>query len=177
VAHHLFLQRVSLEKVGTLEDLRLEARRLVQLRVLSEQDAGLLDLEAITAFWNSSVGKEILVQKELLKRELAFSMRLSAEDIPEFPFLKPIPAGEFVIVQGVADLAVLRPQDIWILDFKTDHVSELELEARAAVYTPQLQLYGLALSRIYGKPVTHHWLHFLSCGKTVEIQPHCKTLT
>ena len=38
------------------------------------------------------------------------------------------------------------------------------------MYKPQLDLYSRALERIYGKPVTERWLHFLACGETVPVR-------
>jgi ATP-dependent exoDNAse (exonuclease V) beta subunit len=37
------------------------------------------------------------------------------------------------------------------------------------MYQPQLNLYARALERIYRKPVTECWLHFLSRGVTVPV--------
>jgi ATP-dependent helicase/nuclease subunit A len=168
VAHHVFLQNVSLDRIGRAEDLHAEAERLRKLGFLSAEEAAALDFSDIRCFWNSQIGRKILAEREFLKRELAFTLRLSAKDSKVMPFLHEIPADEFVIVQGVADLAVIRSAEIWLLDFKTDQISEEELKGRASAYAPQIRLYGLALSRIYRKPVKHHWLHFLALGKTVE---------
>ena len=69
-------------------------------------------------------------------------------------------------MQGVADLVVFGPQEIWLLDYKTDHFDEAELAAKVHEHGPQLSLYALALERIYGKKVTRTWLHFLALGRT-----------
>jgi ATP-dependent helicase/nuclease subunit A len=74
---------------------------------------------------------------------------------------------EFVVVQGVADLAVLLPGEIWLVDFKTDEITANELREKKRLYEPQLKLYALALEKIYSRPVTERWLHFLSARKTV----------
>jgi ATP-dependent exoDNAse (exonuclease V) beta subunit len=80
-------------------------------------------------------------------------------------------AGEFVVVQGVADLVVLLPKEIWLVDFKTDEVRPGELAAKARLYEPQLKLYAHALSRIYDeRRVTECWLHFLAPQKPVRIK-------
>ncbi len=60
---------------------------------------------------------------------------------------------EFVVVQGVADLVVLLPGEIWLVDFKTDEIKSEELTERRRLYEPQLKLYAAALSRIYSRPV------------------------
>jgi ATP-dependent helicase/nuclease subunit A len=66
---------------------------------------------------------------------------------------------------------VLRPNEIWLVDFKTDDVAPGEIAATGKLYEPQLRLYGLALKRIYGRPVTASWLHFLSIPQTVQMTP------
>ena len=75
-----------------------------------------------------------------------------------------------VVVQGVADLVLLRESEIWLIDFKTDNVAEADLERRSASYRAQLALYSLALERIYGKPVTRAGLYFLAPQKFVWLR-------
>ena len=72
-------------------------------------------------------------------------------------------------MQGVADLAVILEREIWLLDFKTDGVAVSDVEDKARFYTPQLRAYAAALGRIYGRPVTHGWLHFLAPGETRDV--------
>lgn len=76
---------------------------------------------------------------------------------------------ELIIVQGAADLVVLLPKEIWLADFKTDDVRAKDLAEKIEVYSPQLKLYARALEKIYSRPVTHSWLHFLSVRKTVSL--------
>ena len=80
-----------------------------------------------------------------------------------------LPEGEFVVVQGTIDLAVIRSDELWILDFKTDALKESNLKSALDNYAPQLRLYASALGRIYKRPVSKRWLHFLTLNRTVEI--------
>jgi ATP-dependent helicase/nuclease subunit A len=73
-------------------------------------------------------------------------------------------------VQGVADLAVLLPQEIWLVDFKTDELGADDLPEKTKLYEPQLKLYVRALKNIYSRPVTNGWLHFLAARKTVAVK-------
>jgi ATP-dependent helicase/nuclease subunit A len=73
---------------------------------------------------------------------------------------------DFVVVQGVVDLAVFLPEEIWLVDYKTDHFAEAELPTKLREHGLQLRLYASALERIYRKPVTRRWLHFLALGRT-----------
>jgi ATP-dependent exoDNAse (exonuclease V) beta subunit len=64
---------------------------------------------------------------------------------------------------------VLRPEEIWLVDFKTDDLPREELPARIKTHAPQLKLYALALEKIYSRPVTRCWLHFLAARRTENI--------
>jgi ATP-dependent helicase/nuclease subunit A len=76
---------------------------------------------------------------------------------------------DFVVVQGVIDLAMIDSNEIWLLDFKTDRIEASQLEERVTSYRPQLEIYKKALEEIYRIPVRQTWLHFLSVGQTVSL--------
>jgi ATP-dependent helicase/nuclease subunit A len=171
-AAHKFLQHFLFEGVADLKSLEAEAERLERENVLSADERGFLDLKTVAAFWNSEPGKKILKQPANVKRELAFTAKFSPAELSEIIGTKSDAAleGEFVVVQGVADLVVLLPQEIWLLDFKTDEVRADELPAKIKNYRPQLELYARALAKIYSRPVTNCWLHFLSAQKTADVK-------
>ena len=168
-AHHKFLQHVALENAADIAALELEAGRLEREKVLSTDECAALNLEDIAAFWGSEPGRKIRAQAANVRRELAFTARFSPAELAAIPGAKSEPGleAEFVVVQGVADLVVLLPAEIWIADFKTDEVRSGGLPEKARLYAPQLKLYAQALEKIYSRPVTARWLHFLSARKTV----------
>jgi len=84
---------------------------------------------------------------------------------------------EFVVVQGAADLVLIRPTEIWLVDFKTDRFEAEELQLKLAQYAPQLNLYAAALQRIYRKPVTRRILYFLNHPGLREVAPLGHSLT
>jgi ATP-dependent helicase/nuclease subunit A len=171
LAHHAFLERADLERAGTLEGLRAEAARLRAENLLTTEQCACLDLEALAAFWRSEAGCQLLERRPALRRELAFTARLAAAELAHLGAAEfaGAGAGEFVVVQGVVDLAAILPEEIWLLDFKTDHFPARELEEKIKIYRPQIELYAAALSRIYGRPVTRRWLHFLAHGQTARV--------
>src|SRR6185437_9484690 len=146
------------------------AERMVAEGILSKEEAGWLDFSSLLKFWQSDVGQRIQTNAQNARRELAFTARFSPTELPAQPATAKQMADEFVIVQGVADVAVMLPSEIWLLDFKTDRVTSRDLAAKTEMYKPQLDLYACALEKIYQKPVTHRWLHFLSCGETVSVR-------
>ncbi len=171
-AHHKFLQHFALEHADKTAALREEAARLEQAGVLTPEEAAALDIPAMAAFWQSELGRKFRAEAAFVRRELAFTARFTPVELATIAGVKPEPAldDEFVVVQGVADLVVLRSAEIWLVDFKTDAVSPRELEASKQSYAPQLRLYARALTRIYARPVSECWLHFLACAKTVPVE-------
>ena len=164
-AHHKFLQHFALDQAGALA---AEADRLAREKYLAPEERSALDLAVLSAFWQSEVGQKILAQREHVRRELPFTARFTP---PELQDLTHVPAelgldAEQVIVQGVADLVVLLPQEIWLLDFKTDQLSASDLPAKVKIYAPQIRLYAQALEKIFTRPVTLRALHFLAAGHT-----------
>ena len=149
--------------------------------MLTAAQAELLDLDALAVFWGSSLGGSIRDQRDFVHRELPFTFRLSPEELGHFTgqvaqsdshqrtAAAALPREEFIIVQGVADLVVILPLEIWLLDFKTDKVPG-DVEPQANRYAPQLKLYAKALTLIYRRPVTQCWLWFLGAGRGVAVE-------
>jgi ATP-dependent helicase/nuclease subunit A len=171
-AHHKFLQYLSLENADHLKTLEGEAKRLKHEKYLSADEGAALDLANIAAFWSSPVGKKILAQRNSVQRELPFTAKFSPAEVDAIIGAQTPPGleDEFVVVQGVADLKVLLPGEIWLVDFKTDDINPRDLAERRRHYEPQLKLYLHALSRIYSRPVTNCWLHFLNARQTVDVR-------
>ena len=167
-AHHKFLQHVALEKTSSLA---AEAERLGWENYLSADERAVLDLSALAAFWDSDLGKKIRNHAADVRRELPFTARFSPAEIAEITGGKTDTtlADEFVVVQGVADLVVLLPQEIWLVDFKTDDVRADELPEKIEIYKPQLKLYAAALEKIFARKITLRALHFFAVHRTEKI--------
>lgn len=172
IAHHRFLENIDLS--GSLDPpgLAAAAARFVANGILSEPEARALHLQSIAEFWETEPGLWIRAHSDFVHRELPFTLRVEPTDLAELKTVdsKLEAAGEFMVFQGVIDLAVLLPDQIAIFDFKTDRIREdSELRQKAEIYRPQLTLYALAMERIYHRPVRHRWLYFLAHRRLVEM--------
>ena len=130
-----------------------------------------LDLVSIAAFWNSDVGQKILSKENWIQREHPFTSRLNRIDFSKLKLRNNtnLSPNEFIVLQGIIDIAVILPKEIWLLDFKTDQIKESELAERMEHYRIQVALYADAMTKIYNRPVTQRWLHFLALRQTVSI--------
>jgi ATP-dependent helicase/nuclease subunit A len=168
-AHHALLEVIPLDVAADVESLRAQAVELTGHGVMNSEQAAALDLEAIARFWQSPIARGILAHAAQVQRELPFTARFTPKELAAVGLSRFAEPEEFVVLQGVVDLAVLLENEIWVLDFKTDRVLAADASAKAEVYRPQLEIYAQALQRIYGRPVKRRWLHFLSCGETIEV--------
>jgi ATP-dependent helicase/nuclease subunit A len=155
--------------VDNLAALEREGDRLRTAQLLSPEEVKALDLAAIGRFWQSEFGQKIRANAGLVRREVPFTLRLTREDLVAAAPPAAVPEGEYVVLQGVIDLAVLLAGEIWLVDFKTDDLKPSELDEKQQHYAPQLNLYALALEKIFCRPVKERWLHFLALGKTVAM--------
>jgi ATP-dependent helicase/nuclease subunit A len=175
LAHHKFLQHFAVAQGIDAAILKAEAERMVAEGLLTLEEQSSLNLNGIGQFWNSPLGRRIAAHQQHLRRELPFTARFAPSELPPHAGAPHDPSlqHEFVVIQGVADAAVIMPGEIWLVDFKTDSVTLSQAASRARIYEPQLRLYAEALSRIYNRPVTELWLWFLHCGHGVSFPQTC----
>lgn len=173
IAHHTFQEQVAIDRTATELDLRNEAEALLEAGLLTEAQHAALNFGDLTAFWQSEAGIALRkVPAPAINREMEFTARLTAAELKQLPALRSqatLAPDDFIVVQGQVDLAVLLPEEIWLYDFKTDAVVDAGLPDKVKQYAPQLEIYARALEKIYRRPVTRCWLHFLHARKTVEL--------
>lgn len=169
--YHKLLELLDLSKVSSMADLTDEVTRLIQIGKLPADVLSGIDLEKIYQFWNSDVGRLFLLNGLNLRRELPFTVKIAEKDLKTLPYFRHIQSlkDDFIILQGVVDLAMVSEKEIWILDYKTDRIVPEQIDERMREYLPQLNLYGFALTKIFKLPVTHKWIHFIFLNKTVEL--------
>lgn len=133
--------------------IRAEMERMKAQRILSEEEAGMIRLKGVIAFFRSELGKRMLASSEI-KREAAFTMRID-------------PNGS-TMVQGIIDCA-FRENGEWILiDYKTDY------ETAPEIFVPrhemQMNWYRTALERLTHVKVREMWPFALRAGKAWPVE-------
>ena len=161
-ANHLFLQFARYDACRTAEGIAGEVRRMVDEAFLTPEQAEAVAQEQILRLFQSDLGRRIFTCGEV-RREMKFSLLVDAgmyyEDV----------AGEQVMLQGVVDCLLLEPEGLTVIDFKTDRVVPGGEGDRVRYYAGQIRAYGMALRRIYGKPVRACILYFLQTGSAVTV--------
>ncbi len=160
-AVHSLMQYLDFAKCGSLQGVREELERLEKRGVLKEQTVEDRDISAIFAFFRTNLGRRI--QKGEVLREFKFSI---LDDAGKYD---PEVSGEEILLQGVVDCALIEPDGITVVDFKTDAVTASTVEDVARSYRPQVDIYAEALRRIYQMPIKGKYLYFFRLSRLVAL--------
>ena len=162
-AMHSAMQYICYAACDSLADVQREIARLTEQGFINEEQAQMVDCEAIAAFFATELGQKLREGAHVL-REFKFSI------LDDGKHFSPELSGEQILLQGVVDCALIEDDGITILDFKTDSVTESTLHQRQEFYRPQVLAYGDALRRIYGLPVKQSLLYFFHLGRFVALK-------
>ncbi len=127
-------------------------------------------------------GLEHLVDAKKIKKcvETIRCFTLNANVKKEAQFLMQTRHSDFVangsdkklLVQGVVDLYIDDGENITLIDYKTNHVQDVDVLAR--MYATQMRLYALALQKALNKPVKNVYLYSFDKDKLVDMNTYIK---
>ena len=161
-AMHCAMQYLDYSRCLSGEELEEEIQRLVLARFLSQAQADSLDRAAILRLFAGPLGERILTAPHV-SREFKFSLLTPAH------VLLGGDSSEQVLFQGAVDCWWEDDGEITVIDFKTDHISDGQLDAAIERYRRQVELYAYALERVTGLPVTHASLYFFSINREIPV--------
>ena len=161
-AMHAAMERIRFEKCIDKNSIDAEIRNLVAEGILSKQNGDLVNTDQIAAFFQTDIGKTLRTHANIL-REFKFSV-LDACD----QYFENV-SDERVLLQGVVDCAMVDDDGIYVLDFKTDRVTEESIPLVSERYRAQVEAYAHALERIFKKPVKSATLYFFHINRFINI--------
>ena len=184
-AYHTVLRHLDLAQFGVVGAqhaapmqetvVRRQLEQFVECGLLMPGQAGAVDAAAIVRFLNSSLGVAMRQQPERVRREVPFTLAVSASEaagaIHELPRQPDsLSENEWVLVQGVIDCLIERPQGFMLIDFKTDRIEADEVTERAEHYRIQMALYARAVETIFGRSVIEQILYFFHPGVAIDLK-------
>ena len=161
-AVHAAMQYLDYSACSQAATIAGELERLIERRLLTRDQADMIDPEKIAAFFQTELGHRLRSSDRVI-REFKFSILEDGETYD------PACKGEQILLQGVVDCALEEDDGIILLDFKTDYVTDATLPAVAEKYRSQLNTYAAALQRIYGKKVKQKLLYFFCINDFVQL--------
>ena len=161
-AIHGVLQHIRYETCGTPAGVKSEIQRLTDAGLLTQEQAEMVRPQTIARFFESEIGQKLLHGIDYL-REFKFSILDEGRNYGSGL------EGEQVLLQGVVDLALLEEDGITVVDFKTDFVTDENIQQLVERYRPQVETYANAMGRIYEKPIRAAYLYFFHVNQFVKI--------
>ena len=163
---HYVMQHLDLSKTNSVNEIEEQLTYMINSGIISQRQADVVDCESLYNFFISPVGIR-LKGADRVERELDFYMEIPANvinpDIPEHDKSEP------VLLQGIADCVFFEGDNIVLLDYKTDNVTEESVQKRADSYKTQIDYYAQALENILERPVNERYLYFLNLNKTIKM--------
>ena len=156
---------------AVLDAVRTERERQVAAQLTPPAIAEKLDENKILRFVRSEAFDRICGAEEVL-RELAFITSLPAAEVMAAQG-RALPEGDSaadagVLVQGIADIVLVYPDHLELLDYKTDRSKTRADFVRA--YRAQLELYAKAIDKRFApRRVTYKGIYSLELGELIEV--------
>ncbi len=164
-AYHRVLECIDLSGIRHSAQVEERIRKLVEEGKMEQTMAESVRPYDIYLFCQSDLCKRVLEaeKKGILYREQPFVIAKEAKEV-----LEDTNSSQEVLIQGIIDAYFEEADEIVLIDYKTDHVSnEQELIKR---YQKQLQLYAESLEQMTGKKVKEQIIYSFCLGKEIFIK-------
>ena len=160
---HLCMKNLDFSKEYEIQDVKNLVEELKNKDIITEKEANSVNINQILKFTKSDVWEELKSAKEYHKEE-PFYINVPASKVQETESTANI------LAQGIIDLYYIDKSDnLVLLDYKTDYVTEGEKDILIKRYTPQLLLYKEALENALNGKVDRIYIYSTVLGKKIEI--------
>ena len=137
---------------GVVQEMKEEAQQICQ------------ELTAMFQVFGQSPVYEKLRQATILGKEVPFVVPWKGNgNVIGQECLQPL------VMEGVIDLVYRFNDEVWIADFKTDHIKDHSLQCYAEKFKSQMQIYRQAIAQTLGLPSVRSAVIFLRRGEAVEL--------
>jgi len=159
---HAVMHYIDYGACETPDSVQQELLRLKESGFISLEQFESVNAQDIADFFSTDIGKRVRKGDKVL-REFKFSVLEDAGVYVDGA------DGEYILLQGVVDCAIVESDGITIIDFKTDNVTESNLPCKIDAYRMQVSTYARAMERIYSLPVKETILYFFKLKRAVSL--------
>ncbi|MDF2504200.1 helicase-exonuclease AddAB subunit AddA [Clostridium sp.] len=166
-AMHAVMQRLDFSLSFTAESIKEQISRMIFKELITKKQADAVDVEKIERFFQSDLGERML-SAENIRREVPFVIRLSASDVYREIAMENY-EDETIMLQGAIDCYFEDGDGLVLVDYKTDYVTDKNVDEVVSKYRNQLKYYSKALTKITGKEVKEQYLYLFYDGRIVKM--------
>ena len=161
---HLCMQKLDVKKQEyNIEEIKELVEKLVVKKIITQQEANVINLKKILQFTKSNIWKEI-TKSQTVEQEKPFYINIPAKEI----YNKNVE--EKILVQGIIDLYYINQKgELILVDFKTDYVPDRQEDILINKYKTQLYLYKKALEISLEKKVDKTYIYSTYLEKEIML--------
>ena len=155
-AYHKYMELITFSE--NMDEINRQINLLKESNKLSSEDENLVDENKIKrAIIELS---KIINNQDIVSKEKEFLAYLPAN------ILINSNKSNKILVQGIADLIIIKSDEIFLVDYKTSRLKESDFVTK---YGTQLNIYQKAIESFYKKPVTKKFIYSFHLGKLILI--------
>lgn len=162
-AHHEFLRYCDFSRAR--ENVRSEIDRLVSKNLITQKQADCIDTEALAKILANPFFERV-INSPAVYREKKFTVEVAPSLIDESYSEASDSAG--CIMQGSVDLAFEEGGKLFVVDYKTDRVTDPQ--SLADRYSKQLRLYESAMKLTLKKEIGGLYIYSLHLNQLIDIE-------
>ncbi|MBO5561806.1 MAG: helicase-exonuclease AddAB subunit AddA [Firmicutes bacterium] len=163
--YHSFMEHIDFN-IRTYDEINTYRQSLIEKGIMTEKETKLINDKKIHAFLESEICKRI-AKSAYVRRETAFTLGLTPYEIYGDEVYKD--DKELIHVDGIIDLFFEENDGIVLLDYKTDHIENGNVQPMTDRYKIQLDLYAKAIERSTGKKVKEKLLWLFGINDILKL--------
>ena len=156
-AYHKYMELINF--VNDETEIKKQIQKLKDDNRLTKEDSLLVNEEQIILA-TKTINEFIDIQDIVLKEQQFLSYMTANELVDSKQDYK-------VLLQGVADLIIIKDNEIYLIDYKTTKVKSEENLKK--IYNTQLNVYAKAIEKFYEKKVTKKMIYSFHLNKLITI--------
>ena len=169
---HLVMEVLDLNRINTIDEIKEQIKDLIKREIISEKQSLVINPFKIYKFFKSQVGKRAL-SSHFIKREQSIYSQIKMNDIylnnEDIQNNRAIYEEESMMLRGIIDLYFEEDDELVIVDYKTDYITDENKQDVINRYRKQLDLYADALTKLSGKKVKEKYLYLFNIDKEVKL--------
>ena len=170
---HLVMEVLDLNRINTINEIKSQIEDLIKREIISEKQSLVINPFKIYKFFKSEIGKRAL-SSHFIKREQSIYSQIKMNDIylnnEDIQNNRAIYEEESLMLRGIIDLYFEEDDEIVIVDYKTDYITEENKQEVIDRYKKQLDLYAEALTKLTGKKVKEKYLYLFNVDEAVKLE-------
>lgn len=163
LAMHLVMQIIDTNNINTIQDINNQLEHFVEKGILTSTQKDVINPYKIIKFFKSDLGKRML-NSSFVKKEQTIYSRIKVSDVYD-----EVKTDDTIMLRGIVDVYFEEDDEIVIIDYKTDYVTEENKLEIINKYKKQVELYKEAITNLIGKNVKETYLYLFGIDEAISI--------